>query len=65
MSKYGPTRGELWFRFAFSAVGLALMAFAVFYRGFHGIASVEIIGIAGAFFGGSLVWCLLKLFGQK
>lgn len=61
MSNYGPTRGELWFRLVFSIAGLALMIFAVAYRGFNGIASVEIIGIAGAFFGGTLIWSVVKL----
>lgn len=56
MSKYGPTRGEHLFRLIFSLAGLAFIGvlFAV-----HGIPRgpglVEVVGIAGAFFGGTAI----------
>ena len=52
----GPDRGELWMRFAISLAGLALMIVAVTVRGVGGMAWVEVVAIAGAFFGGSAVW---------
>lgn len=59
---YGPTRGELWFRLAVSLAGICLILVAIWYRGVpQGIAIVEVIGIAGAFFGGSAVWSAWKL----
>ena len=54
--KHGPTRGELWFRLAFSVAGLALMVFALMWRGIGGMASAEMMLIAGGFFGGSAIW---------
>lgn len=57
MNKYGPTRGEHLFRLVFSLFGLGCIGvlFAV-----HGVPRgpglVEVVGIAGAFFGGSAVW---------
>jgi xanthosine utilization system XapX-like protein len=55
--KYGPTRGELKFRLAFSLAGLGLMIFALVYRGVPtGPAFVEVVGIAGLFFGGTAIW---------
>ncbi len=59
--KYGPTRGELWFRLAVSLGGLALMAVAVTLHGVRGIAWVEIVGLGGVFFGGTAVWTILRL----
>lgn len=53
--KYGPSRGELKLRLAISVFGLALMGFALLTRGFGGIAMVEVVLIAGTFFGGSAV----------
>jgi len=59
---YGPTRGELWFRLAVSLAGFALMLGAVFYRGLpQGPAIVEVVGVAGLFFGGSAVWSAVRL----
>jgi len=50
--KYGPTRGELWFRLAFSLAGFAFMLVALYIRGIpSGPAIVEVIGIAVTFFG--------------
>lgn len=59
--KYGPGRGELWFRLAFSLAGLALLAFALLTSGGGGIAWAEIVIIAGAFFGGTALWSALRL----
>ena len=61
MSKFGPTRGELKFRLAFSLAGLALMVFAVVYRGVGGIAWIEVVGISTVFFGGTAIWSAWKL----
>ncbi len=64
----GPSRGEHKIRLAISLAGLALMSVAL---ATHGIANaaamVEVIGIAGLFFGGSAVfsaWRLLNGRGQ-
>jgi xanthosine utilization system XapX-like protein len=60
--KYGPSRGELKFRLAVSLAGLALMLFALFYRGIpSGPAFVEVVGMAGLFFGGTAVWSAWQL----
>ncbi len=60
--KYGPTRGELRFRLIFSVAGLALTLVALFA---HGVPSapalVEVLGIAGLFFGGTAVWSARRL----
>lgn len=66
MSKYGPSKKELQFRLIVSVVGLALLAAALTYRGMpQGVAVFETIGIAGVFFGGSLVWTLKKLLRKE
>ncbi|TAG25499.1 MAG: hypothetical protein EAZ40_05665 [Rhodobacterales bacterium] len=50
--RYGPTRGELWFWLWVSACGLALMAFALAFRGLpSGPALAEVVGVAGLVFG--------------
>ncbi len=59
--KYGPTRGELKLRLAISVFGLGLMAVALLTRGFGGIAAVEVVLIAGTFFGGTAVWSAMAL----
>lgn len=61
MSHFGPTRGELIFRLCFSLAGLVLMIAAILYRGISGIAALEIVGIAGAFFGGTAIWTIRQL----
>ena len=62
MSRFGPTRGELKFRLAVSLGGLALMAVALVYRGVPtGPAFVEVVGIAGLFFGGTAIWSARQL----
>lgn len=58
----GPTKNELWFRLLFSLGGLALLIVAVIVRGISNSAAlVEVVGIAGAFFGGTAIWSALKL----
>ncbi len=58
----GPTKNELWFRLLFSLGGLALLIVAVMVRGISNSAAlVEVVGIAGAFFGGTAIWSALKL----
>ena len=60
--KFGPSRGELWFRLVFSVLGLAMMGFALWYRGIsEGPALFEVVGLAGAFFGGTAIWTGVKL----
>lgn len=62
MKHFGPTRGELKFRLAFSFVGLVALLGALVYRDFQaGPAMVEVLIIAGGFFGGSAIWTILKL----
>lgn len=62
--EFGPTRGELIFRAVVSVFGLAFVGLAVWYRGLpEGPALFEVIGVAGALFGGTLglsVWRLIK-----
>lgn len=58
----GPGRKELWFRLGFSLAGLVLLAVVVAVRGVGNAAAlVEVVGIAGAFFGGTAVWTIWKL----
>lgn len=60
--KFGPTRSELLFRLGFSIVGLGLLVGAVAVRGMpKGPAMFETIGVAGLFFGGTLIWTAWKL----
>jgi len=61
MSKYGPTRGEHKLRLAICAGGLALTAFALAFHGIGGIASLEIMLISGAVFGGTGFFSLRAL----
>ncbi len=62
MKRFGPSRSEIRFRLWFSLAGLALLGSAVVLRGFPiGPAMFEVIVIAGAFFGGSAIWCLVAL----
>lgn len=62
MNTFGPTRGDLRFRLAFSVAGLALLAGAIAYRGWpKGAGGWEAMGIAGLFFGGTCLWTLIKL----
>lgn len=59
--KYGPGRGEIWFRLVFSLAGLALLVFALLTREGGSIAWAEIAIIAGAFFGGTALWSARRL----
>ena len=62
MNKYGPSRKELWFRLTVSAGGLAFLGVALWVRGIpSGPALVEVVGIAGALFGGTFAWAGWKL----
>jgi xanthosine utilization system XapX-like protein len=63
---FGPTRGELRFRLVVSLAGLALLIFALFYRGIpEGPAIVEVVGLAGVFFGGSAIWSAVRLWKTR
>ena len=63
-NKFGPSRGELLFRMAVGIGGLAFLIYAVSVRGMpSGPALVEVIGIGGVFFGGTIglsAWRLWK-----
>lgn len=59
--KFGPSRGELWFRLVFSIAGLVLLVVAVQLRGVGGMAWVEIVGMSTLFFGGTAIWTIRKL----
>ena len=64
--KYGPTRSELKFRLAVSLAGLALTLLALFWRGVPSApALVEVLGIAGLFFGGTAVWAVRRLMRRE
>ena len=63
---HGPTRNELWFRLGFSLFGLAMLAVTVAVRGIYNAAAlIEVVGIAGTFFGGTAVWTALKLWRSR
>ncbi len=58
----GPSRPELVFRLVFSLVGLVLVAGTVLALGEpRGLAMVEVIAIAGLFFGITVFWTVRKL----
>ncbi|MDW3183276.1 hypothetical protein [Roseobacter sp.] len=66
MNRFGPTRKELTFRLCVSIAGLLLLGAALVYRGMpQGPAMFEIVGIAGVFFGGTLLWTLKKLIKKE
>lgn len=66
MNKYGPSRSELKFRLYVSIAGLGLLIGAVIFGALPiGPAMVEIAAIAGAFFGGTLIWTLRQLRRSK
>ena len=61
-SKFGPGRGELQFRAVVSVLGLLLLGAALWLRGMpEGPGLVEVVGVAGLFFGGSLGVSVVKL----
>ena len=60
--KYGPTRGEYWLRLAISLGGLGMIVAVVALQGLpEGPGLVEVVGIAGLFFGGSAIMALRGL----
>lgn len=62
MKKFGPSRGELIFRLCFSLAGLALLAVALALRGLpEGPGLIEVVGLAGTFFGGTAVLSIRAL----
>lgn len=62
MSRFGPTRGEWWFRLAVSALGLGLLAAALAIRGMpEGPGLIEVVGVAGLFFGGTALLAIRAL----
>ena len=64
--KYGPTRGELWFRLLAGIVGFVLLIAAVTLRGVpSGPALVEVVGLGGIFFGGTVLWSAWKLWKSR
>lgn len=66
MNKYSPDKKELKFRLYVSVAGLLFLASALAYRGMpQGPAMFETVGIAGAFFGGTLLWTLKKLIRKE
>lgn len=57
------SRGEVLFRLWFSLAGLILLGVVVMVRGIaNAPALVEVFGVAGLFFGGTLIWSLRHLF---
>lgn len=61
-----PTKGELLFRLGFSLFGLVMVVTVIAVRGIaNSAALVEVVGIAGAFFGGTAVWSVLKLWKRR
>ncbi|AWD22214.1 hypothetical protein [Fuscovulum blasticum] len=66
MFKYGPTRGELWFRLVVSVLGLAFLGAAIFLRGLpDGPALVEVVGVALALFGGTAIWTIKRMIRRE
>jgi hypothetical protein len=65
-NKYGPTRGELWFRLCTGLLGLLFLTAAITWRGIpSGPALVEVLGFGGLFFGGTVIWSAWKLWTQR
>ena len=65
MSKYGPSRKETLIYLGISLAGLALLLAAVAFRGVGGIAAIEVVGMAGLFFGGTTVWAVRRLMRDR
>jgi hypothetical protein len=60
--RFGPTRGELQFRLAFSLGGMALLGAGTAVMGVpSGPAFVELFLFIGLFFGGTAIWSLRRL----
>lgn len=65
-NKYGPTRGELWFRLCAGLAGLGFLGIAITWRGVpSGPAMVEVLGFGGLFFGGTVVWSAWQLWARR
>lgn len=65
-NKFGPTRGELWFRLVVGLAGLAFLTAAIVARGMPtGPALVEVLGFGGLFFGGTVLWSAWKLWKDR
>ncbi|MFN3723239.1 MAG: hypothetical protein ACK4VZ_09355 [Paracoccaceae bacterium] len=60
--KYGPTRGEYWFRLTVSLGGLGMIVAVVALQGWpEGPGLVEVVGAAGFFFGLSAIFAVRGL----
>ncbi len=60
--KFGPTRGEHFFRLCAGLAGLVLLVGVFVHMGaLKGPAFFELFGIGGLFFGGTAVWSAWKL----
>jgi xanthosine utilization system XapX-like protein len=65
-NKFGPSRGEWWFRLCAGISGLCFLAFAIWLRGIPtGPAFVEVVGLGGVFFGGTVIWSAWKLWKDR
>lgn len=66
VNKYGPARGDLWFRLLAGIVGFVLLIAAVTSRGVpSGPAMVEVVGFGGIFFGGTVLWAAWTLWKSR
>ncbi|MGR3542390.1 MAG: hypothetical protein ACU0BS_13330 [Hasllibacter sp.] len=64
--KYGPGRGEHWFRLSASLAGLAFLGLAFALNGLpRSLAAFETVLFGGAFFGGSALWSGWKLWTAR
>lgn len=61
----GPGRRDLRFRLTLSLLGLGGVIVAAALRGFDGAATVEVLGIAGLFFGGTALWSARALMRRE
>lgn len=61
MKDFGPTRRETRIYLAISVAGLCLLGVAIALRGIGGIAAIEVVGMAGLFFGGTAIWAIRRL----
>lgn len=64
--RFGPGRKELWFWLFVSSGGLALLAFAAWYRDMvSGLVGLELLIFGGAFFAYLLCRSVNRLFLEK
>lgn len=61
MAGFGPSRAELRLRLGISLAGLAAVGAVLALAPVEGLAWVEVVGIAGLFFGGSAALSALRL----